>query len=160
MSGRATERAMRLASVALAVVAMLRWREGSAALHTDASPSATRKSPGIVAPSPLSPDRARQAVETIIDGDLFRRDRHAAEAPLAAVVPPIVSSPPKPRLVLRGLVGGPPWDAVLDGIPGRNGPVLVRVGDTLAGLVVRRMRHDTLVVHGADTTWKLTMARP
>jgi hypothetical protein len=69
-------------------------------------------------------------------------------------------TPPKPRLVLRGILGGPPWDALIEGIPGREGSAVVRTGDKLAGLLIRSVRRDTVVVRGADTTWKLTMGRP
>jgi hypothetical protein len=61
--------------------------------------------------------------------------------------------------VLRGIIGGPPWSAILEGIPGREGSVVLRRGDTIAALRVRAVRRDTVVVEGADTTWRLTVKR-
>jgi hypothetical protein len=61
--------------------------------------------------------------------------------------------------VLRGIVGGPPWDAMIDGIPGRQGSVLVRRGDTLGGLTVSAINRDTVTIHGSDTTWRLFIKR-
>jgi len=56
-------------------------------------------------------------------------------------------------------VFGPPWQAVLEGIPGKQGSVVVRVGDVFGELRIRSIRRDTVVVQGADTTWKLTVRR-
>jgi hypothetical protein len=44
---------------------------------------------------------------------------------------------------------------MLDGIPGRQGSVLVHRGDTLAGLTVSAITRDTVTIRGADTTWRL-----
>jgi hypothetical protein len=68
-------------------------------------------------------------------------------------------APPKPMLRLRGLVGGPPWDALIEGIPGHEGAVVARVGQTLGGITVRAVRRDTVIARGMDTTWKLTIGR-
>jgi hypothetical protein len=67
---------------------------------------------------------------------------------------------PKPRLVLRGVLGGPPWEAVLEGIPGREGSVVVRTGEVIGGLTIRAIRNNAVFVQGMDTTWTLTMGRP
>jgi hypothetical protein len=105
-----------------------------------------------------------RAAEAAIDGDLFRPDRDGTDSPppaaplVNATVPPPAA--PKPRLVLRGIIGGPPWDAVLEGIPGSQRSVVVRTGDSIAGLKIRLIRRDTVTVHGLDTTWTLTIARP
>ena len=68
----------------------------------------------------------------IVGGNLFRRERSAADSVPTLpqpVGPPKPPPPPKPRLILRGLVGGPPWNAILDGIPGHDGSYVVRAGD-------------------------------
>lgn len=67
----------------------------------------------------------------------------------------------RPSLVLKGIVGGAPtWQAVIEGIPGRQGSVAVAKGDTLAGLRIRRVGRDTVVVEAGDTTFRLTLQRP
>jgi hypothetical protein len=93
-----------------------------------------------------------RAGAALSEADPFRLDRQPAavryrpelEAPAGAAPPP---APPKPALVLRGIVGGPPWDAMLDGVPGRPGAVLVHRGDTLGGLTVSAISRDTVTIH-------------
>jgi hypothetical protein len=99
----------------------------------------------------------------VVERDPFRADRAAAPMPFSHVAegmpapPPEPPAPPKPSLVLRGTVGGPEWEALLEGVPGREASVLVRQGDTLAGLRVRRTARDTVEITGMDTTWTLTV---
>lgn len=63
--------------------------------------------------------------------------------------------PPKPSLALKGILEGGASLAIIEGIPGRDGPVLLGVGDTVAGLRVRRIRDGQVTVTGMDTTWQL-----
>lgn len=97
----------------------------------------------------------------IVDHDPFRVDHHPAavafgeQAPSAA--PAVVTPSPLRALALRGVVGGPPWQAVLAGVPNRNGNVVVREGDTLAGLRVVRTRRESVVLQGRDTVLTLTL---
>jgi hypothetical protein len=137
------------------------WRDRQEALGTPsvgaAHPAASETM------SDLTPDQLADAVGDITDGNLFRLERQsapaiAAPAPLPSGMPP--AFPPRPRLLLRGILGGPPWDAVIEGIPGREGSVVARAGDKIAGLLIRSVHRDTVVVRGTDTTWRLTMERP
>ena len=106
----------------------------------------------------LDETQLSNASDTVSVTDVFRIARQPSNlafgAPPPSTVP--VASPPRIPLRLSGIIGGPPWRAVLEGIPGHDGSVIVNVGDTLAGLKVRRIRHDTVVVVGPDTTWILT----
>lgn len=95
--------------------------------------------------------------------DLFRPDRaavdHAATAsgtplPMGATAPAI-----RPQLVLRGLVGGPSLEALVEGVPGVEGSTVIRVGETIAGITLRAVRRDTAILVAKDTTWKLTVRR-
>jgi hypothetical protein len=103
------------------------------------------------------------AVDTILDSDPFRESQDeavrasAANPALQLAVSP---KPPKPPLFLRGLLGGPPWNVMLDGVPGHDGSIVLHVGESFGGLTVRAVRRDTVVVQGADTTWMLTLKRP
>lgn len=102
------------------------------------------------------------AIDSIADRNLFRDDRESDDdaPPLnVASIPVTPAAPPKPALVLRGILGGPPWNAILGGIPGRDGDVVVRQGDSLSGLRVRTVKPTGIVVRGMDTTWTLTLAR-
>lgn len=72
--------------------------------------------------------------------------------------PPPPPAPPRPQLAVSGIVG-PPWTALLDGVPGRDGPVSVRTGDQVDGLRIRRVDRDGVTVVGMDTTWRLSLKR-
>ena len=74
--------------------------------------------------------------------------------PASGVAP---SVPVRPLLVLRAVVGGPPWSAIVDGIPGQSGGTVVTAGQAFDVLRIRRVSRDTVVVQMADTTWSLTM---
>lgn len=113
-------------------------------------------------------DRARldRAAQLVVDRDLFRLERRPSPIPYDPSSDGAVRAtpqPPKPRLVLIGLVGGPPWDALVEGFPMRSGSVLVRrgdvIGDSANRLTVVRLRRDTVVIVGMDTTWVLTLRR-
>jgi hypothetical protein len=66
---------------------------------------------------------------------------------------------PRPALVLLGVLGGQPWRAVLDGVPGHTGSMVVAEGDSLAGLTIRAVGSDSVVVAGFDTVWVLGLRR-
>jgi hypothetical protein len=75
---------------------------------------------------------------------------------------PATPPPPKPVLALVGIV----WDngrdptALLEGLPGVDGPRPVRLGETIAGLQVKAIKPDRVVITGLDTTWTLTVREP
>jgi len=113
----------------------------------------------------LPPDTVAAAAKAIAAGDPFRLDHRpstvAYRAELEGVAPPPPPPvPPKPALALAGLVGGPPWAALLDGVPGRDGSVLVHAGETLGALHVRGVSAAGVTISGMDTTWHLTLKRP
>jgi hypothetical protein len=107
-------------------------------------------------------DSLEEAVSDVAEHDLFRPDRSMAPAqeampgPALATMTPLVA---RPRLVLRGVLGGPPWDALVEGLPGRDGAVVMRAGQTIAGITIRSVRPDTVLARGFDTTWALTLGR-
>lgn len=100
--------------------------------------------------------------ERIAANDPFRLVRRPSpvgyrpELEGAAAAPP---APPKPPLTLAGILGGPPWQAILEGLPGRDGPLVVKTGDRVGDLTIRSVRRDTVVIAGLDTVWKLTVRR-
>jgi len=110
-----------------------------------------------------SADSLTEAVTAIVDDNLFRADRAAVEdnpqppSPVVGSEPP---KPPKPALALRGILGGPPWDAVIDGIPGHEAAMVLRAGQLTNGLSVRSVSRDSVVIRGMDTTWRLILRHP
>jgi len=104
-----------------------------------------------------------EARTEVIGSDPFRIDRRPSSVPFApgALVSETFepSRAPTLDLVLAGILGGPPWQAVLRGVPGRDGSVVVREGETLEDLSITRVDRDSVVVQGADTSWVLTVSR-
>lgn len=142
-----------------------RWR--GAEPDVPAPPSALQATP----PEPRIVPRERLAAagRTITGGNPFRLDRAPAPIPFAqpgmtgmggmmpGMPPPYVPPPPpRPPLAVTGIVG-PPWQAVLEGLPDQPGPVVVRRGDVFGDLRIRDVTRTTVVVSAPDTTWRLTV---
>ena len=116
---------------------------------------------------PRAPVRAVAAERSdgqIAAADPFRAVRHAS--PIAyrpelegIAPPPPPPKPPRPVLSVAGILGGPPWDALLDGIPGKDGSTMVHAGESIGGLTVRSITRDSVIVRGSDTTWRLALKR-
>lgn len=93
--------------------------------------------------------------------DVFRSERRPASAPYdpsrAADGPPSATPAPKPVLILDGVVWAAVPQAVVEGLPGANGPRVVRVGDRVGWLQVKRIERSRVVIAGMDTVWALTL---
>jgi hypothetical protein len=69
---------------------------------------------------------------------------------------------PKPVLTLVGIV----WDrgrdptALVEGLPGAEGPHPMRLGEAIGGLRAKNIKPDRVVITGFDTTWTLMMREP
>jgi hypothetical protein len=108
--------------------------------------------------------RPDSLVAALIGKDPFRVARRPAAVLYDPVrlVQPATPPAPKPMLVLAGIV----WDngndptALVEGFPGTDGPRPVREGETIAGLRVRTIKQDRVVIAGLDTTWTLTVREP
>jgi hypothetical protein len=102
------------------------------------------------------------AAAALAETDPFRAARHPSPIPYRPAqenAPPPPPRAPVPALSVSGIIGGPPWAAVLEGVPGRQGSVVVHPGDTLGGLRVRAVKRDSVVIIGVDTTWRLIVRR-
>lgn len=114
-------------------------------------------------PSPIAPESLRTLADRIVGGDVFRLARRPSPVAFRTSGdgdPPAAPTPPKPPLALSGVIGGPPWIGLLDGVPGHDQSVLVHAGDTLAKLLVRSVTSNRVVITGLDTTWRLTVRNP
>ncbi|HEX4561619.1 MAG TPA: hypothetical protein VH113_07275 [Gemmatimonadales bacterium] len=131
----------------------------------------TRVVPPVVVPHPsltnaVPAASARYPAESlgrVVTGrDLFRTDRRPAQLaydPLRGAGP-LPEGPPKPTLNLTGMVWGALPEAVIEGLPTTDGPRVVRVGDVVGGLAIRRIGRRGVVVAGMDTTWTLVVKEP
>lgn len=148
-----------IAAVALIAIAVVRWRRVDA-------PAPVR----LVIPSVHDERRVHPATEldsnavAIVDNDPFRLANEPSPtryslAPAEPAAVTTVARAQHPNLTLRGIAGGPPWQALVDGIPGQTHVTLVHVGSVVDKLVVRAITRDTVVIRGVDTTWVLRFAR-
>lgn len=107
------------------------WRAPDRAkLSPEIDLAIARANPSPTGPPPSEPDA----------------DAATATAPLAA---PVMVPP----LELRGLIGGPPWRAVVRGLPGTQGDVVVQSGDRFQEVVVMRIDTRGLLAIWQDSTW-------
>jgi hypothetical protein len=147
----------------LATVAWRRW---------------TRASVAMAAPAPVSPP-VRNALRTFSAASLdsfadfatsydpFRLAGAPATVRFEAVpgsrssagaTPMPATDRYRPLLVVRA-ISGPPWIALIEGIPGKANLTLVRADGTYDRLRVRSITRDTVVMEGPDTTWTLPIKR-
>lgn len=102
-------------------------------------------------------DSLAEAIDVVRDRDLFRFPTPTGGATPVSANPTVMPRPVRTPLLLRGITGGPPWQVVLEGVPGRSGHLVLRSGDDIGGLKIRAVVHDTVIIRGPDTTWRLTM---
>lgn len=163
MTRRWAELALWVAAIVLAALAGARGRAVASALSSATAPALPWEALGT--PSTVLVPRSDALVaasEALVTRDPFRLERKpsgVAYSPALEGAPPPPPRPPRPALAVSGILGGPPWEALLEGIPGREGSALVRRGDTLGGLRVRSITKDTVRITGMDTTWTLTVRR-
>jgi hypothetical protein len=141
------------------------WQRWRAALPTsDANPT---QMPAARPRTALIPAESLNVYqETITANDPFRLSNRPAVVRFDArgdvgvggtPGPPVTT---RPQLVVKGIVGGPPWQAIIDGLPGQPPGTIVTPGATFDQLVVRAVSRDSVIVQGPDTTWTLTLNRP
>src|SRR6185312_7696839 len=101
---------------------------------------------------PITSDSLGVLTARIVESDVFRLDRRPAalaygSSPDTLANRPVPApAPPRPALVLVGIVG-PPWRVLLD------------AGQVMAGLRVREVTATGASISAADTTWHLAIKR-
>ena len=108
---------------------------------------------------------AESLASVVVARDPFRATRRSAEVAYdAARLEPIAAqpTPPKPALVLSGIVwsSGREAAAVIAGLPGVDGPRVLRVGEQAVGITVRAISTTEVRLVGLDTTWVLHVRQP
>jgi hypothetical protein len=108
---------------------------------------------------------ADSLIENVIGHTPFRVRRRPAQSafapnrapdPAASVTPSV----PKPALVLTGIVWEREPAAVIEGLPGSNGPRVVRARERVGQLRVRRIEREQVLITGLDTMWTLRVREP
>jgi hypothetical protein len=67
--------------------------------------------------------------------------------------------PVRPELLVRAIVGGPPWSALVERLPTSSGAVVVREGDVFGTLTIGVITRDTLALIERDSVWKFAVHR-
>lgn len=161
MSRARWEQALWAAAVLVALWGWMAWRGAVPA------PQGVADAPLAAPPAAAAWSRAtlQDAAGIVAARDPFRLDRRPADVRFVATLPgvgppPSMAPPPpppeRPNLAFVGIVG-PPWEALVEGFPGREGAVLVQAGERVGNYRVRSIRPDLVVVQGPDTTWRLTL---
>src|SRR5439155_24082159 len=92
--------------------------------------------------NPAQPYPAGSLGTVVISRDVFTVTRRAADVaydPVRLAQVALQPPAPKPVLVLTGIVWGAEPQAVVEGWPGVEGPRVVRAGDVVSGLKVKRI---------------------
>lgn len=94
----------------------------------------------------------------------FRLDRRPPTVryglPAVPPAPPPAPRPPKPVLQLTGVVWGAEPAAIVEGVPGIEGPAVFTVGQVIGGISLTRLKADQADFAGLDTTWVLKVRVP
>ena len=142
-------------------VGVLRWRNTPLITSVDSTAIQEAVRPGI----PPDGKQLRDAADLIASNDPFRLTNTPAlvryDPRAVGTVPAtsIAAPPIRPVMTLKAIVGGPPWQAIVDGLPGQPPGTVVRAGNAFDKLVARAVTRDSVVIQGPDTTWVLSFRR-
>lgn len=148
--------ALASASACAALAAWIRWQ----LIATSGIPDRVSVAPLRVRPAAITADSLADAEDAIVTNDPFR----LSNSPSAIRYEPatdgsgLLAPPqqPRPMLVLKAIVGGPPWQAVIDGIPGQPAGTVAQTGAKFDRLTIRAVTRDSVIVQGMDTSWVLS----
>lgn len=147
-------------TVIFTAVSVVQWQEEFVAHQASQTPA--HVAPGDV--SYWSADSLSQLAQGVYGANPFRLERRpsAVRFDPAAGSFPVTITPPRPAppvLRLSGILGGPPWQAVIEGIPGKGGSTLAVSDETFGDLRIVRVTRDSVIIAGPDTTWKLSVRK-
>ena len=148
-----------LAAITLIAAPFAAWRWGQG-VSAPAGQAAQMERVAVL-PAPYDEDSLDIAFESVVHENPFRLSRMPSDIPYSpgAVAVPQTAQRFAPPLVLRGIVGGPPWQAVIDGIPGSPAGTVVTSGSVFDKLTIRSVTRDSVFVQTADTAWYLTLVK-
>lgn len=93
----------------------------------------------------------------------FRVTRKAARVRWDEPVTVLQTAPPatpKPALSLTGVLWGDAPAAIIEGVPGHDGPLVLYRGESDGPLQIRQIDSLTVTVAGLDTVWVLRVREP
>ena len=158
MNAQTFERTLAGAAAVLLMAAIARWN-GADALAAASAPAVVARRAGVQV---LSDSVLEEAEDLAVANDPFRLSNTPPDVrydPATEGIPgaprPYVPPPVRPAFALKAIVGGPPWSAVVDGIPGQPAGAVVRQGVQYEKLLVRSVTRDSVIIQGPDTTWVL-----
>lgn len=161
MTRRTLERLLLISAAWVGAIGAQHYANGR--LKDDFRRLAALRVPPLPAVRMFDRDTLDSAATRTAEHDLFRLDRRPTSVAFStAPMGPAVPQPPMGpaiHIALQGTIGGPPWQAILSGIPGHDGTAVVHSGDTLGGITIRRVSRDSVVVRVKDSTWTVTLAR-
>ena len=163
MNTATLERSLFALTGVLLLSASLRWRD--AGKPPSVAPAGIPRARPIARPP--SDSALEDAEDLTVTNDPFRlsnsppdvRYDPVNEAAQAARGGGFTPPPIRPTFVLKAIVGGPPWHAVVDGIPGQPQGTVIRQGSQFDKLLVRSVTRDSVIIQGPDTSWVLRFGR-
>ena len=99
----------------------------------------------------------------LVERDPFRMSRTPAEVPYNPLPPeliPVEAPPPKPQLMVSGIVWGSEPSALIEGLPEVEGARVMKTGDSSGPIRVKRISRTDVILVGMDTTWVLEVRKP
>lgn len=151
-----------IAVAALMILGIIRWRTGAPSVRPRAGVFAAAASKA----NPALDSILADAEELTVSNDPFRLSNEASNTrfdPRNENGVSTPSAPPpallRPMMTLKAIIGGPPWQAVVDGIPGQPPGTIVQAGARFDKLVARAVTRDSVIIQGPDTSWVLSFRR-
>jgi hypothetical protein len=118
---------------------------------------------GAFVPAESTPAIKDSVMQLVVGHNPFRAGRGPA-AQAFLLVPPepayVEPPPPKPQLVLTGIVHGAEPGAIVEGLPGVEGARLLRMNESAGAIRVVSIAAGRVTLRGMDTTWVLQVRRP
>ena len=150
-----------IAAVAFAGIAVVRVR--SAGVPFSPETARSLRLPELTKPIPG--DSLAALGDEVSENDVFRLARRPTRvafdsrpaAQPSVPLPVMPNMPIKPVLQLKAIIGGPPWQGVVDGIPGQPPGTLIRIGDKFDRFTVKSIGRDTIVMQSPDSTYRLVL---
>lgn len=106
-----------------------------------------------------APDARGEWASGTVAANPFRSTRDAAPLPFGSVAPVVLDAPPAPVQITVTGVAGPPWAAIVQGLPSRPQGMVLRPGQRVAGIEVVHISQAGVRLRSADSVWTVGVRR-